>query len=175
MNNIIIVDTKENPSKFTFIKDKIIFMTDALIGRNGSTLLKKEGDGKTPIGTFELGIVFGTHDKHEIILDESFRYVKINSDLYWVDDIRSKYYNKLVNIKDVKIDWNSAEHLIDYQIQYEYAIEIKTNPENIQGRGSAIFVHCSNGAPTAGCISIQKDKLIELLNQINKDTKIVIK
>ena len=47
--------------------------------------------------------------------------------MYWIDDSKSKYYNKLVDITKTKKDWNSAEHLIDYPIEYEYLVEIKTN------------------------------------------------
>ncbi|MDE5831152.1 MAG: hypothetical protein K2H53_06060 [Clostridia bacterium] len=56
--------------------------------------------------------------------------------MYWVDDPKSKYYNQLVNIKNIEKDWDSAEHLIDYPVQYEYLIEIKTNPNCIPGKGS---------------------------------------
>ena len=30
------------------------------IGRNGATEQKQEGDGKTPLGEFELGVILGT-------------------------------------------------------------------------------------------------------------------
>ena len=33
---------------------------NAHIGRNGTTRKKQEGDGKTPIGEFELGTILGT-------------------------------------------------------------------------------------------------------------------
>lgn len=64
------------------------------------------------------------------------KYTQITEDMYFIDDPKSKYYNELVSIKDIEKDWNSAEHLIDYKVQYEYLIEIKTNPENIKGKGS---------------------------------------
>lgn len=182
MSTLIIIDTKENPIKLSVVRpansktnNEVIFVTDALIGRNGTTYTKKEGDGKTPLGIFELGIVFGKHHRKDIVLDESMKYVKINNNLYWVDDINSKYYNQLVDITKVNAHWNSAEHLIEYIIQYEYAIEIKTNPKNIPGNGSAIFIHCSNGKETAGCIAIEKEKMIELLSKIDKKTKVIVK
>lgn len=148
---------------------------DILVGRNGATKYKQEGDGKTPIGIFELGIVFGTHERSEINLDKSIEYIKVNSNLYWIDDINSKYYNKLVDVTKIKKDWSSAEHLIDYPIQYEYAVEIKSNPENIPCKGSAIFIHCSNGKETAGCVSLPKEKMKDLISIIDKNTKIIIK
>lgn len=155
-------------------KNNIILSANAFIGKNGAIKLKYEGDGKTPIGTFELGIAFGLHDRSEISFDKSMEYIKINSNLYWVDDVRSNYYNQLVDITQVQKDWSSAECLIDYPVQYEYAIEIKANPDNVPGKGSAIFIHCSNGKSTAGCVAIKKENMIELMQIVTPKTKIVI-
>lgn len=131
VNNIRVA----NKATLTFYDDsKKIFETDAFIGKNGITANKVEGDGKTPEGIYELGLVFGTHDKKDIKLNENIKYIKINNNLYWVDDIHSKYYNQLVDISKVSKDWSRAEHLIEYPLQYEYAIEIKTNYKNIPGK-----------------------------------------
>lgn len=148
--------------------------TTAFLGKNGLTKDKKEGDGKTPIGEFELGTILGIHSKEEIGNGIKSEYMQITEDMYWVDDPKSKYYNKLVDISKVKKDWNSAEHLIDYPIQYEYLIEIKTNPKNIPGKGSAIFLHCTNNKPTEGCIAVDKKFMKKLIENINDQTKIVI-
>lgn len=181
MNSLILVDTKEKISTLKFLEkssdghvSKVLFATEVLIGRNGVVAEKREGDGKTPLGEFEIGIAFGMHDRKNIKLDDSIEYVKINENLYWVDDVNSRYYNQLVDVKKVNADWKSAEHLIDYKVQYEFALEIKTNPKNIAGKGSAIFIHCSNGNQTAGCIALERDKTIELLSKIDKNTKIRI-
>lgn len=124
-----------NKATLTFYENsQKIFETDAFIGKNGITVNKLEGDGKTPEGIYELGLVFGTHDKKDIKLNQNIKYIKINKNLYWVDDIYSKYYNQLVDITKVSKDWNTAEHLIEYPKQYEYAIEIKTNSKNIPGK-----------------------------------------
>lgn len=144
------------------------------IGKNGLTKNKKEGDLKTPIGLFNLGIVFGTHKKEELSLNSQIEYYQINKNFFWVDDPNSKYYNNLVDITKVEKDWISAENLLDNKKPYEYAIEIKSNPKNIPGKGSAIFIHCKNKNYTKGCISIEKDKMKELLASIDKNTKIKI-
>lgn len=149
-----------------------IFETRAFIGRNGMTSNKEEGDGKTPEGQFELGIAFGTHSKKEIV--ENIDYIEINENLYWVDDVKSKYYNQLVDITRVKKDWRTAEHLIEYPKQYEYAIEIKANPQNMPGKGSAIFLHCSTNGPTSGCVAMEKEKMKEILERLDEDSIILI-
>jgi L,D-peptidoglycan transpeptidase YkuD (ErfK/YbiS/YcfS/YnhG family) len=120
-----------NKAILTFYQNsQKIFKTEAFIGKNGITANKVEADGKTPEGIYQLGLVFGTHDKKDIKLNQNIKYIKINKNLYWVDDIYSKYYNQLVDITKVSKDWKSAEHLIEYPQQYEYAIEIKTNSKN---------------------------------------------
>lgn len=168
-NNEITVLINSNNTILKFPKCNIEI--PAFIGKNGPTLNKKERDYCTPIGEFNLGLLLGTHDG---ISNENYSYAKINSNMYWVDDSNSIYYNKLVDITKEKKDWNSAEHLIDYPIQYEYLIEIKSNPLNIPNKGSAIFLHCSNNTATHGCIAISKENMKKLINNIDKNTKINI-
>ena len=174
----------ENQDNIIYIyicKDKAILKfpkynieAKAYIGENGVTSNKKEGDRKTPLGEFELGIILGTHPQEEVQEKINLKYSQINENMYWVDDINSKYYNQLVDITKVQKDWNSAEHLIDYPVQYEYLAEIKTNPENIPGSGSAVFLHCSKGNSTKGCIAVKKEIMEKIIRYIDKDTKIII-
>ena len=124
----------QNATLSFYNKNKKLFETKAFIGENGTTINKIERDGKTPEGTFEFGLFFGMHSKESLEIDENIEYIQINKHLYWVDDIYSKYYNQLIDITKVRKDWRSAEHLIEYLNEYEYAIEIKTNPENIKGK-----------------------------------------
>ena len=169
-NNIYVFIKENNKAILKF--PKINIETTAHIGRNGVTTQKEEGDGKTPIGVFELGIILGTHQN--IQNKNGLKYKQITQDMYWVDDPKSRYYNQMVNISTTKKDWNSAEHLIEYPIQYEYLIEIQTNPNNIPGKGSAIFLHCSNNRPTAGCIAVERKTMKKIIENINKETKIKI-
>ncbi len=171
MDNKIHVFLKEkNKAILRFPKYDI--ETIAYIGKNGLTKDKREGDGKTPIGVFELGVILGTD---QIVKNKNgLEYMCINEDMYWIDDPKSKYYNQLIIISKVQKDWNSAEHLIEYPIQYEYLIEIKANPNNIQGKGSAIFLHCVNQGVTEGCIAVNRKIMKELVENIDKETKIEI-
>lgn len=170
IDNKINVLINKNKSILKF--DKCDLKTTAFIGKNGATINKQEGDDCTPIGEFELGLILGTHDE---IYNKNVNYKKIDANMYWVDDSNSKYYNKLVDITKIEKDWNSAEHLIEYPIQYEYLIEIKSNPLNIPNNGSAIFLHCSNNTATHGCIAINKKDMEKLINNIDKNTKINVK
>ncbi len=172
MENIIrVCARKDGKTILTFPKCNI--ETIAYIGKNGLTNEKIEGDGKTPIGKFELGKILSTNliGKNK----NGLEYIHINNEMYWVDDPKSRYYNRLVNIKEVGKDWNSAEHLIDYPIQYEYIIEIKTNPNNIKGKGSAIFLHCANTSTTAGCVAVDAKIMKRIVENIDEHTTIEIK
>lgn len=173
MNNKIYVLLKDKNKGILKFPDYDIEAT-AYIGKNGMTNEKKEGDGKTPIGEFKLGVILGMHPKEEIENGIKQKYMQITENMYWVDDPKSRYYNRLVDVSKVEKDWASAEHLIEYPIQYEYLIEIKTNPNNIPGKGSAIFLHCTNNKPTAGCIAIDKKNMETIIKNINEQTKIKI-
>ena len=151
----------------------MIFSTDCLFGINGLTDNKTEGDGKTPLGIFELGIAFGAYEYMDIGID----YKKITDTMYWVDDIESEYYNKLIDTAIAERDFSSAEHLIDYNYEYEYAVSIEYNTKSIvPGQGSAIFLHCFSNPPkpTSGCISIKSKYMKQLLENMTSNSIIVI-
>lgn len=139
------------------------------VGRNG--LYKtREGDGKTPCGSFNLGTAFGILDNP----GAGIGYIKVDENYYWVDDPNSVYYNKLVNINEVSRDWQSAEHLIDIAPEYYYAVDTGYNSECNPGKGSAIFIHCYAGSATGGCIAIDTDSMITLLQNVTENTSVVI-
>ncbi len=146
-------------------------MTDGYVGRNGITSSKKEGDGETPAGVYGLSHAFGVADDP----GSKTPYTKLTANDFWVDDVNSKYYNQWVKGDVPDKDWESAEDLSSETVAYKYAIVINYNMDPIiKGKGSAIFLHCSTGGPTAGCVSVPEDKMIELLRFIDRDTKIVI-
>ena len=161
-NKICVCVTKDNKAILKFPKCNIT--TSAYIGRNGATNNKYEGDGKTPLGEFELGVILSTH--------ANTKGIRIDKEMYWVDDSKSKYYNQLVNTTNIEKDWRTAEHLIEYPIQYEYLIEIKANPHNIRNKGSAIFLHCANNKATQGCVAVHKEIMEKIIDNIDEETKI---
>ena len=146
------------------------------IGKNGFTKDKREGDMKTPLGLFKIGIAFSTTD-----LNINYPCLKITENSYWVDDINSNFYNMWVEIGDIvanynyitssdKITWNSAEHLIDYPTEYEQGFVIEYNTDNREkGKGSAIFFHVKDKDYTAGCIAVNKEDMEYILNWLDKD------
>ena len=157
-------------NKYTIKIDDFIFK--CCIGRNGITKFKKEGDLKTPKGTFQIENLYYRKDRVEKPKTK-LKCVEINKDMGWCDDVNSKkYYNKLINIKS-KLH---HENLFRKDHKYDLFVPIKYNFKKIiSGRGSCIFLHLTNNyKPTAGCIALNKKDFIIMLKLINKKTKIRI-
>ncbi|MGY4283229.1 L,D-peptidoglycan transpeptidase YkuD (ErfK/YbiS/YcfS/YnhG family) [Bradyrhizobium sp. LM2.7] len=60
---------------------------------------------------------------------------------------------------------------------YDFIIEIDHNTRpRIAGRGSAVFLHLArdNFGPTAGCVSMRKAAMLQLLRRLGPRTKIII-
>lgn len=142
----------------------------ARVGKNGITSNKREGDGKTPTGIYSFGQAFGVAGNP----GTSRGWLQVNNNHYWVDDVNSPYYNKLVDASQTGIQWSSAEHLIGYPTAYKYAIAVNYNTACTPGAGSAIFLHCSTGGSTAGCISVSQSNMIRILQSLHGDTLIGI-
>ena len=174
---IAVVGTGGSSAKITFHeKDsnglwKETINTAGRVGYNGISYNKSEGDGKTPAGVYSFGTGFGINNNP----GSGIGYRKVTEKDYWVDDVNSTYYNKWVNIDEVEKDWNSAEHLYKYKEQYSYAAVINYNTYNIQpGKGSAIFLHANGNGATAGCVSVPKNVMVQMLNKLDSSSRIVI-
>ena len=133
------------------------------VGRSGVTEYKREGDMKTPAGLYGVGEAFYIYDAPSTGLDM----FKITQDTYWVDDPDSHYYNQRVEGTENK-DWDSAEHMINYNPAYVYGFVINYNTEQVYNLGSAIFFHISTGGGTAGCVSTDKSYVLQYLALLDK-------
>ena len=148
------------------------FKFECCIGKNGSTKYKKEGDKKTPKGTFEIGNLYFRKDRVKKPLT-LLKCIEIKNNIGWSNDIRfPKKYNKLIKI-DKK---TKHEKLRRKDYKYDYFIPIKYNfKKPIPGKGSCIFIHLTkNYKPTAGCIAINEKDFLIILKLIKKKTKIKI-
>lgn len=125
---------------------------------------------RTPAGIFSLSLAFGVNSNP----GTSLPYTHVDSSHYWVDDPDSAYYNQFVSTDNISPDWSSAEHIVDYPGPYAYAIAIDYNTSCVKGAGSAIFLHCSNGRATYGCVSVPTQTMITILNNINPGCAIII-
>ena len=142
------------------------------IGKRGSTKKKKEGDKKTPKGTFKIENLYFRKDrknKPTTLLD----CVKIRKNMGWCDDIRfPKKYNKILKIeKKIK-----HEKLKRKDYKYDLLIPIKYNFDKpIVGKGSSIFIHLTKDyKATAGCVALKEKDFLIMLRLIKKNSKIKI-
>lgn len=120
---------------------------------------------------FPLGFAFGTSPMNGLKVE----YRQINNNCYWVDDSLSPLYNQWVESSN--INWNSAEHLIDYHDAYKYSVVIDYNTEPAEPyKGSAMFIHCMTGTYTAGCVAVPENDMLIILKWLDssKDPVIII-
>jgi len=153
---------------------------DIKLGRNGlgwgiglhttpknARYIKHEGDGKSPAGIFELKQAFGYKP-----YDINYPFVVYHRKDHCVDDINSKYYNKIVDSTKVDIDYKSKEYMKLKKDYYSYGIAVNHNHFDedgaISGRGSCIFIHIKS-TPTAGCTVMNKSQIKEILKWLDKN------
>jgi len=142
------------------------------IGKNGISKRKKEGDKKTPSGTFQIGHLYFRKDKLKKP-STTLKCIEIEDDMGWCDDINyPKKYNKLIKINNKE----KHEKLKRKDSKYDLFIPIKYNFKNpIVGLGSCIFIHLTKDyKATAGCIALNKKDFFIMLKLIKKNTKIKI-
>ena len=160
-----------------FLKNKHTLQIDEFyfkccIGKNGVTRKKKEGDYKTPLGTFKIEKLFFRKDKIKKP-KTLLKTVEIKQSMGWCDDVSyPKKYNRLIKINN-KI---KHEKLKRNDSKYDLLIPISYNRKNPKiGLGSCIFIHLTkNFKPTAGCIALKKKDFLIMLKLIGKNTKIKI-
>ena len=160
-----------------FVKNKHTLQIDEFkfkccIGKKGSTSNKKEGDKKTPKGTFKIDNLYFRKDRKMRPLT-LLKCIEIKKNMGWCNDIRfPKKYNKQIKI-DRKI---RHEKLKRKDYKYDLFIPIKYNFKNpITGKGSCIFIHLTNNyKPTAGCIALTKKDFLIMLKLIKKNSRIKI-
>ena len=124
----------------------------------------------SPRGVWGVGIAFGNQPNPGI----STGYTQVDETYYWVDDVNSGYYNRFVSTRDVIADWSSAEHIQSCGAAYNYVLSINYNTECIPGNGSAFFLHCSTGRPTAGCVSVPEHVMVQIMQLFQPGCLIVI-
>jgi L,D-peptidoglycan transpeptidase YkuD (ErfK/YbiS/YcfS/YnhG family) len=142
------------------------------LGRRGILASKREGDGGTPKGTFRPTQLWWRADRSR--RPRTFLPVRaIRPEDAWCEDPTSRHYNRPFTLShDSAGDRLTREdHLYDFIIEIDH----NTSPRTA-GRGSAVFLHLARPdfSPTAGCVSMKKSAMLQLLRQIGPHTKIII-
>jgi len=169
----------------------VLDATPARLGYSGSVKgsARRQGTGKTPIGTFAIVTTFGR------LADPGTRmpYVKFDRNDAWTYNPRSPSTYNLFQTADRS--WRSfgeyVEWLWSYGSQYNYVAaldynlpkgEVRTGADGIRraenpantSKGGGIFLHVSNGKVTAGCIAIPQAQMAKVMRWIDPDKQPVV-
>lgn len=144
------------------------------LGRTGVTLEgeKKEGDGKTPLGTYPVRQVFYRPDKFDEPVCK-LPLQPLTPELGWCDGPERPEYNRLVRLPF----GGSYEKMWREDSLYDLVLVIGHNDDPpVPGRGSAIFVHVAKKGfePTEGCVALAPSVLLSLLRQLGPDDRFQI-
>jgi L,D-peptidoglycan transpeptidase YkuD (ErfK/YbiS/YcfS/YnhG family) len=142
----------------------------AVIGARGFSTRVSEGSTATPIGLFTLTEAFGTSpDPGTALPYRHSRYGDV-----WVDDPAASTYNTR-QTGDADFSKGAGERLWQLTRAYEYAVVIDYNRRPVRaGAGSAFFLHVTIPAPSQGCVTVRRDRLVWLLRWLNPAARPVI-
>jgi L,D-peptidoglycan transpeptidase YkuD (ErfK/YbiS/YcfS/YnhG family) len=144
----------------------------AAIGRSGRTVLKREGDGATPIARMKLlhGFIRGDRVR---ALQTALPMRRIRKDMLWCDQPENANYNRLVRAPFGPSHEKMARDDGLYDICLVLDWNITTRRRN---RGSAIFFHLIRPGyqPTAGCVAISLAHMRRMLPFLRKGTVVLV-
>ena len=132
-----------------------------------------ERRSRTPRGVFTLTEAFGRAGNPGTALP----YVRVGASHWWVSDVKSRYYNQMRRC--LPGAWcgfrqSRSEHLGEIDA-YDYALVMDYNRDPVlPGRGSAFFLHVSEGRPTQGCISMAESEMVWLLRWLRPAERPVV-
>jgi len=141
-------------------KVRVLGPWTARVGYNGIAKpgMKREGDGRTPAGTYGFSFFFGVQP------DKKFAFPFRHAYSYdvWDDDPSSALYNEWVDAR--KHNPGANPEPMHQVPAYDYAAVIAYNNSRTPGLGSAIFLHVGTGTSTAGCVSLPRSELLKVLH-----------
>ncbi len=142
------------------------------VGKRGINNKKKEGDLKTPIGSFKIKDIFYRKDRVNNLKTKIKKKI-IKKNMGWCDDPKSPRYNKLIRYPYKY----TSEKLFRSDNIYDIILVLDFNMRPIQkNKGSAIFIHIAKKKfkPTKGCIAVRKVDMKKIVASINYNTKVKI-
>ena len=151
-----------------------VLSTPGFVGKNGLCLDADhaEGCGQTPIGVYRFNKAFGIASNPGCQLE----YIQVDDNTWWSGD-PDRQYNQMVDIRDVPdLVKDDSEHIVDYDYQYQYCLNISFNEDGTPGRGSAIFLHCFGPVKpyTGGCVAIPENIMKLVMQTVTEDCVVVI-
>jgi len=122
---------------------------------------KREGDGRTPTGTFGFQFMFGVAPNPGV----RYPYRPALATSRWDDDPRSAHYNEWVDSRSGN-PGRSPEAMRQLP-SYRYGAVIAYNVGRRPGAGSAIFLHVAHTGATSGCVSLPQSELLGVLRWLD--------
>lgn len=129
--------------------------------------MKHEGDGKSPMGMFELTRAWGYLPPASV--STALPYETATANLLCIDDVGSPYYNQVIDRESEGLPANdlpSHETMLRGDDLYKYTIFVAHNwPDPVPGSGSCIFMHLWADAndSTIGCTAMAEEDMLRLL------------
>ena len=145
----------------------------AHVGAAGMAPQTHDGQMLTPMGIFSLDFAFGTDPNP----GGGLQYEQVGPDHWWDGDMKSATYNTMQVCKKAQcpFDTNPSSGTENLQIpQYEHAVVMGVNKLRVPGNGGAFFLHSSDGGPTAGCVSIDDDTLVKVIEWLRPGALIAV-
>lgn len=144
----------------------------AHVGSDGLSTAASEYRSATPIGSFTLTRGFGRRSDPGTALP----YFKTRSSDWWISQPGRLYNTHQRCSSGCAFHRGSPnEHLYYETPFYNYAVVIDYNTRNApggvrQGKGSAFFLHVTDGAATAGCVAIPQSRLVSIMRWLRPST-----
>jgi L,D-peptidoglycan transpeptidase YkuD (ErfK/YbiS/YcfS/YnhG family) len=136
----------------------------AAIGRGGLKVIKREGDGGTPIGALPVRAILYRADR--LARPRTALPLRaIGPRDGWCDDPSDRNYNRPVRIPYGR----STESMMRTDALYDIVFVLGHNDRpRVRGRGSAIFMHVARPGytPTEGCIAFSMKDLRAVVDEL---------
>ena len=148
------------------------FKLKCALGKSGIGNKKTEGDNITPKGNFRILKIYYRKDRLKK-LSSKYKLIEITKNMGWCDDSKSKKYNQLIKLPTKY----GHENLYRRDNIYDLILVLNYNMKpTIKNKGSAIFIHVAKKKykKTAVCIALKKVDLIYLVEEIKRNTKVII-
>jgi L,D-peptidoglycan transpeptidase YkuD (ErfK/YbiS/YcfS/YnhG family) len=137
----------------------------AHVGSDGLSTAPSETRSASPVGSFTLTQAFGAYGNPGTALP----YFKTNSSDWWISQSGPLYNTHQHCASGCGFTRGAPNEHLAYELPYyRYAVVIDYNTRNApggvhQGRGSAFFLHVTDGHATAGCVAISQANLVSLM------------
>ncbi|WP_420412902.1 L,D-transpeptidase family protein [Roseibium sp.] len=143
------------------------------LGRSGVIARKREGDGATPLGSFEVLHVYYRGDRgprpQSLLPVEALR-----PNMGWCDDPHHRCYNRSVDLPFAA----SHEKMWRDDRLYDIVVVLDCNMSPpVKGQGSAIFFHIAREdyRPTEGCVAVSPQHMRLILSKIAPGCQMVVR